>query len=90
MVDFIKFKITDEVLINEIWRNPILVYDGKADKSIDNKLKKRITKRYENLYFTTYNYISCKEIYYNFTKFRYNHIMKYCYFITPCNSRLHP
>lgn len=54
MIDFIKFKITDEVLINEIWRNPILVYDGKADKIIDNKLKKRITRRYENLYFTKF------------------------------------
>jgi hypothetical protein len=54
MIDFIKFKITDETLINEVWYNNILVYEGKSEKRFDDEIKELVTKSYKNLYFTKY------------------------------------
>jgi len=34
MIDFVKIKITDEALINQVWSNEILEYDGKSVKKI--------------------------------------------------------
>ena len=54
MIDFIKIKITDETLINEVWNNNILVYEGKSEKRFDDEIKELVTKSYKNLYFTKY------------------------------------
>ncbi len=54
MIDFIKIKITDETLINKVWNNNILVYEGKSEKRFDDEIKELVTKSYKNLYFTKY------------------------------------
>ena len=38
MIDFIKIKITDETLINKVWNNNILVYEGKSEKRFDDEI----------------------------------------------------
>ena len=55
MIDFIKIKITDETLINEVWNNSILVYEGKSEKRFDDEIKELVIKSYKNLYFTKYH-----------------------------------
>ena len=46
MIDFVKIKITDEALINQVWSNEILEYDGKSEKDLmtnsKNSLKENI------------------------------------------------
>lgn len=54
MIDFIKIKITDEALINQVWNNEILEYDGKSEKRFNDELKELVKKKYKNLYFTKY------------------------------------
>lgn len=54
MIDFIKIKITDEALINKVWNNNVLVYEGKSEKRFDFEIKELVTKSYKNLYFTKY------------------------------------
>ena len=54
MIDFIKIKITDEALINQVWSNEILEYDGKSEKRFNDELKELVKKKYKNLYFTKY------------------------------------
>lgn len=54
MIDFIKIKITDEALINQVWSNEILEYDGKSEKRFNDVLKEIVKKKYKNLYFTKY------------------------------------
>ena len=54
MIDFIKIKITDEALINRVWSNEILEYDGKSEKRFNDELKELVKKKYKNLYFTKY------------------------------------
>ena len=54
MIDFIKIKITDEALINQVWSNEILEYDGKSEKRFNEELKELVKKKYKNLYFTKY------------------------------------
>jgi len=54
MIDFIKIKITDEGLINQVWNNEILVYEGKSEKRFDDEIKELFTKSYKNLYFTKF------------------------------------
>jgi hypothetical protein len=54
MIDFIKIKITDETLINKIWNNDLLVYEGRSEKRFNDEIKEFITKSYKNLYFTKY------------------------------------
>ena len=36
MIDFVKIKITDEALINQVWSNEILEYDGKSEKRFND------------------------------------------------------
>lgn len=54
MIDFIKIKITDEVLINHVWNNENLIYDGKSEKRFNDEIKQLFTKRYKNIYFTKF------------------------------------
>ena len=54
MIDFVKIKITDEALINQVWCNEILEYDGKSEKRFNDELKELVKKKYKNLYFTKY------------------------------------
>lgn len=55
MIDFIKIKITDEVLISKIWNNKLLEYDSKAEKRFNDEIKELIRKKYKNIYFTKYH-----------------------------------
>jgi hypothetical protein len=54
MIDFAKVKITDETLINTVWNNDLLVYEGKSEKRFNDEIKEIVTKSYKNLYFTKY------------------------------------
>ena len=54
MIDFTKIKITDETLINTVWNNDLLVYEGKSEKRFNDEIKELVTKSYKNLYFTKY------------------------------------
>lgn len=54
MIDFIKISITNEVLINQVWNNEILIYEGKSEKRFDDEIKELYTKSYKNLYFTKF------------------------------------
>jgi hypothetical protein len=54
MIDFIKIKITDEALINQVWNNEILIYEGKSEKRFDDEIKELFSKSYKNLYFTKF------------------------------------
>lgn len=54
MIDLAKFKIIDEALIDRVWNNDILVYEGKSEKRFDDEIKELITKSYKNLYFTKF------------------------------------
>jgi hypothetical protein len=54
MIDFIKIKITEETLINTVWNNDLLVYEGKSEKRFNDEIKEFVTKSYKNLYFTKY------------------------------------
>jgi hypothetical protein len=54
MIDFIKIKISDEALINQVWNNEILIYVGKSEKRFDDEIKELYTKSYKNLYFTKF------------------------------------
>lgn len=54
MIDFIKIKITDEILMNNIWNNDLLVYEGKSEKRFNDEIKEFVTKSYKNLYFRKY------------------------------------
>jgi hypothetical protein len=56
MLDLIKFKITDEVLINNVWKNELLEYVGKSERLYSDEIKKKETKRYKNLYFVKHQY----------------------------------
>lgn len=51
MLDLIKFKITDVVLINKVWNNVLLEYFGKSERLYIDEIKEKQTKRYKNLYF---------------------------------------
>ena len=54
MIDFIKIKISDEALINQVWNNEILIYEGKSEKRFDDEIKELFSKSYKNLYFTKF------------------------------------
>lgn len=54
MIDFIKIKITDDVLINKIWKNPLLEYDSKSEKRYNDEIKELIRRKYKNIYFTKF------------------------------------
>ena len=49
MIDFIKFKITDEALIEKVWNNDnLLVYEGKSEKRFKDEIKELVIKSYKN------------------------------------------
>ena len=54
MIDFIKIKISDEELINQVWNNEILIYEGKSEKRFDDEIKELFSKSFKNLYFTKF------------------------------------
>ena len=45
MIDFIKLKITDDELINRVWNNPLLDYDGKSEKLFMDEIKKYLDNK---------------------------------------------
>lgn len=54
MLDLLKFKITDEALIDTVWNNNLLEYVGKSERLYIDEIKEKQTKKYKNLYFTKY------------------------------------
>lgn len=54
MIDFVKIKITDETLINVVWDNDILLYEGKSEKRFNDEVRELTKKSYINLNFTKY------------------------------------
>jgi len=55
MIDLFKIKITDETLINTVWSNPLLEFDGKSEKRFDDEVKELVRRKYKNLYFTKFH-----------------------------------
>lgn len=56
MLDLLKFKITDEDLINIVWNNDLLEYVGKSERLYIDEIKEKQTKKYKNLYFVKNQY----------------------------------
>lgn len=54
MIDLLKFKITDEPLIQKVWNNNLLEYYGKSERLYIDEIKEKQTKKFKNLYFTKY------------------------------------
>lgn len=52
MLDLLKFRITDEVLIDTVWNNDLLEYVGKSERLYSDEIKEKQMKKYKNLYFT--------------------------------------
>ena len=55
MIDFIKIKIVDEELINQVWENDLLEFDSKHEKRYDDVIYEIVKRKYNNLYFTKYH-----------------------------------
>jgi hypothetical protein len=51
MLDLIKFKITDVVLIDKVWNNELLEYVGKSERLYIDEIKEKQTKKFKNLFF---------------------------------------
>jgi hypothetical protein len=56
MLDLLKFRITDEVLISKVWNNELLEYVGKSERLYIDEIKEKQTKKYKNLYFVKNQY----------------------------------
>ncbi len=54
MLDLLKFRIIDEILIETVWNNDLLEYVGKSERLYSDEIKEKQTKKYKNLYFTKY------------------------------------
>ena len=54
MIDFIKIKIVDEELINQVWDNELLEFDSKYEKRYDDVIYEIEKRKYLNLYFTKF------------------------------------
>lgn len=54
MIDLFKIKITDDALINSVWSNPLLEFDGKSEKRFDDEVKELVRRKHKNLYFTKF------------------------------------
>lgn len=50
-IDFLKCKIVDEELINQVWENPLLEFESKYEKRYDDVIYEVITKKFRNLFF---------------------------------------
>ena len=56
MLDLLKFRITDQVLINTVWNNELLEYVGKSERLYIDEIREKQTKKYKNLYFVKNQY----------------------------------
>ncbi|PWA05683.1 hypothetical protein [Flavobacterium psychrotolerans] len=52
MLDLLKFRIIDKILIDTVWNNDLLEYVGKSERLYSDEIKEKQTKKYKNLYFT--------------------------------------
>ena len=50
-IDFLKCKILDEELINQVWKNPLLEFESKYEKRYDDVIYEVVTRKFENLFF---------------------------------------
>ena len=51
MLDLLKFRIIDKILIDTVWNNDLLEYVGKSERLYIDEIKEKQTKKYKNLYF---------------------------------------
>lgn len=54
MLDLLKFRITDNVLIDVVWNNNLLEYVGKSERLYSNEIKEKQIRKYKNLIFIKY------------------------------------
>lgn len=54
-MDFIKIKIVDTELINQVWDNELLEFDSKHQKRYDDVVYEIEKRKYSNLYFTKFH-----------------------------------
>ena len=52
MIDFIKVKILDEELMNQVWENPLLEFHSKYERRYDDVIYEVVKRKFENLFFT--------------------------------------
>ena len=50
-IDFLKCKILDDELIQQVWDNPLLEFDSKYEKRYDDVVYEVVTRKFENLFF---------------------------------------
>ena len=50
-IDFLKCKILDDELIQQVWENPLLEFHSKYEKRYDDVIYEVITRKFENLFF---------------------------------------
>ncbi len=50
-IDFLKCKILDEELINQVWENPLLEIESKYEKRYDDVMYEVVTRKFRNLFF---------------------------------------
>ncbi|WP_369765264.1 hypothetical protein [Flavobacterium sp. WC2429] len=51
-IDFLKCKILDDELIQQVWDNPLLEFDSKYEKRYDDVVYEVVTRKFENLFFS--------------------------------------
>ena len=47
MIDFIKIKIVDEELINQVWNNELLEFDSRIEKRYDDVIYEIEKRKFE-------------------------------------------
>ena len=52
MIDFIKCKILDEELINQVWENPLLEFHSKYERRYDDVIYEVVKRKFKNIFFT--------------------------------------
>ena len=52
-IDFLKCKILDDELIQQVWDNPLLEFDSKYEKRYDDVVYEVVTRKFENLFFSS-------------------------------------
>lgn len=53
-IDYLKCKILEEDLINQVWENPLLEFHSKYEKRYDDVVYEIIKRKYRNLFFVKY------------------------------------
>jgi hypothetical protein len=51
-IDYLKCKILDDELIQQVWENPLLEFHSKSEKRYNDVVYETITRKFENLFFT--------------------------------------